>query len=69
MSVREDVGEARAGDTRKPGAVFVFVPILIAILGAAALYLAQVPEAASIGYSGYGIDEIATAGADRGFDR
>ncbi len=62
MSVREDLSEVRPTG-RKPGAVFVFVPLLIAILGAATLYLAQMPEASSVGFSGYGIDEIAAGGA------
>ena len=59
MSVREDVGEATLS-ARKPGGILIFLPLLIVLLGAAAIYLGQLSEASPVGISGYGIDEITT---------
>ena len=59
MSVSESLGGA-SGTVRKPSAVLVFLPLLIAVLGVAAIILGQMPEASSIGSSGYGIDEMTT---------
>lgn len=61
MSVSEGLGEAGA-TARKPSVVLIFLPSLIAVLGAAAIFLGQLSDRASnpIGYSGYGVDERIT---------
>jgi len=42
---------------RKQGGVFIFLPLLIAVLGVSAIVLSQMPAANSSGLTGYGIDE------------
>lgn len=61
MSVREGLGEAGAAP-RKPSGILIFLPLLIAVLGAGAIFLGQLSDRAAIpvGYSGYGIDERIT---------
>lgn len=56
MSVREGVAPEQV---RKPGAVFIILPLLIALLGAAAIYLGGLADARSADMSGYGIDDLA----------
>lgn len=43
---------------RKSGGIFIFLPLLIALLGTAAIVLARMPETRATGYTGYGIDEL-----------
>ena len=59
MSVREGLGEATLS-ARKLSGVLIFLPLLIALLGAAAIYLAQLSDASPVATSGYGIDEVTT---------
>ena len=61
MSVREGLGDAGA-TARKPSGVLIFLPLLIAVLGAGAIFLGQLSDRANsqIGSSGYGIDERVT---------
>ncbi len=59
MSVSEGLGEAEI-TARKPGGVLIFVPLLIAILGMAAIFLGQAVDRVTVASSGYGIDERMT---------
>jgi hypothetical protein len=59
MSVSEGLGEGGIA-ARKPGGVLIFVPMLIAVLGAAAIFLGQAADRATAAGSGYGIDERVT---------
>ena len=59
MSVSEGLSEAEIGG-RRPGGVLIFVPALIAILGAAAIFLGQAANHQAHANSGYGIDERIT---------
>ncbi len=45
---------------RKAGGVFIFLPLLIALLGAAAIVLSQMPASDGASFTGYGIDERTT---------
>jgi len=58
MSVSGGLSQTNA-TARRPSGVLIFLPLLIAVLGAAALFLGQL-SAAQIGSSGYGIDERTT---------
>lgn len=61
MSVSDGLGQSSTA-ARKPSGVLIFLPLLIAVLGVAALFLGQlsVSSAVQIGSSGYGIDERTT---------
>lgn len=50
------------GSASRSGGVFIFLPLLIAVLGVGAIWLGQLSEraAAPIGLSSYGIDERVT---------
>jgi hypothetical protein len=63
MSVSDGLGQAST-TARKTSGVLIFLPLLIAVLGAAAIFLGQisVSSAVQISSSGYGIDER-TSGA------
>ncbi|MHA1559474.1 MAG: hypothetical protein ACTSWI_02235 [Alphaproteobacteria bacterium] len=58
MSVSDGLGQTNT-TARKPSGVLIFLPLLIAVLGAAALFLGQL-SAVQISSSGYGIDERTT---------
>ena len=45
---------------RKQSGVFIFLPLLIAVLGVSAIVLSQMPDTNSVGQIGYGIDERTT---------
>ena len=66
MSVSDGVGQTGA-TARKPSGVLIFLPLLIAVLGVAALFLGQlsVSSAVQVGSSGYGIDERTTGAIER----
>lgn len=59
MSVSEGLSEAEIGG-RRPGGVLIFVPLLIAMLGAGAIFLGQAANNQAHASSGYGIDERIT---------
>jgi hypothetical protein len=59
MSVIETTSDSGAA-ARKAGGVFIFLPLLIALLGAAAIVLSQMPASDAAGFTGYGIDERIT---------
>jgi hypothetical protein len=61
MSVVDTTNDANVG--RKSGGVLIFLPLLIALLGTAAIVLAGMPETKAASYSGYGIDERTQANA------
>lgn len=56
MSVSQTMNDANAA-VRKQGGIFIFLPLLIAVLGVTAIVLSQMPRAHPIGLNGYGIDE------------
>ena len=61
MSVSEGLGQTAVA--RKPSGVLIFLPLLIAVLGAGAIFLGQLSDRnASLvaGHVGYGIDERTT---------
>ena len=62
MSVREGLGIAPE-QTKKSGAVLVFLPLLIALLVVTAIYLGSLATDGSAGVSGYGIDDLAMSAA------
>ncbi len=51
---------APAAAARKPGSVLVFVPIAIAAIGLAGLFLGLGSASTSARSTGYGVDEIRT---------
>ena len=59
MSVSETMNDTNVA-ARRRGGVFIFLPLLIAVLGVSAIVLSQMPEANSAGLAGYGIDERTT---------
>jgi hypothetical protein len=60
MSIADGVQKAGVAARKPGGALLVFLPVLIVLIGAVALVLAQMPRPADVGTSGYGIDEIVT---------
>ena len=61
MSVVDGVNKASVAVRKPGGGLLIFIPVLIALMGAIALYLGQLSSQASAPRSGYGIDELATA--------
>ena len=61
MSVVDGVNKASVAERKPGGGLLVFIPVLIALMGAIALYLGQLSSQASAQRSGYGIDELTTA--------
>ena len=59
MSVIETINDAGAAG-RKAGGVLIFLPLLIALLGGAAIVLSQMPAGDAVSSTGYGIDERTT---------
>lgn len=61
MSVHEGLSQPEESGSRN-GRILVFLPLLIAILGAAAIVLGQLSDqsASQVSSSGYGIDERVT---------
>lgn len=61
MSVSDGLSQTST-TARKPSGVLIFLPLLIAVLGAAAIFLGQlsVSSAVQVSSSGYGIDERTT---------
>jgi hypothetical protein len=59
MSVIETTSDSGAA-VRKAGGVFIFLPLLIAVLGAVAIVLSQMPASDGASFTGYGIDERTT---------
>lgn len=57
MSVQEGLGVAPE-QTRKSGAVLVFLPLLIALIGVTAIYLGKLADDHAAAISGYGIDDL-----------
>jgi hypothetical protein len=58
MSISDTMNDANAG--RRLGGVFIFLPLLIAVLGVAAIVLSQMPDRNTSVLAGYGIDERTT---------
>lgn len=67
MSVAEGLSKGVVSPRRQGGAVLIFMPALIALIGLAAIYLGNVSRPGTALASGYGIDEVVTGsigGAD-----
>jgi hypothetical protein len=50
----------RSTPAKKPGAVLILLPMLIALIGLGAIVLGQIPATGHGPDSGYGIDDIRT---------
>ena len=61
MSVSDSSGQTSAA-ARKPSGVLIFLPLLIAVLGGAAIFLGQLSVGSTLQFSssGYGIDDRPT---------
>jgi hypothetical protein len=59
MSVIGTTGDSGAAG-RKAGGVFIFLPLLIALLGVTAIVLSRMPAGDGASFTGYGIDERIT---------
>ena len=60
MSVMDGVEKAQPQGRKPGGALLVFLPAMIAAIGAVALVLGQLQSGDRVHATGYGIDEVTT---------